>query len=69
MFKSTIMEVELDGGVKHDKTKHYVKSNLVELNKVRKQLQRCSGKKDILINSCSESFLGKFSVKILEKYL
>ena len=39
------------------------------LNKVRKQPQRCSGKKGVLINSCSESCQGKFSVKILEKYL
>ena len=49
--------------------KNNIKSNLVELNKVRKQPQRCSGKKDVLINSCSESCQGKFSVKILEKYL
>ena len=49
--------------------KNNIKSNLVELNKVRKQPQRCSGKRDVLINSCSESCLGKFSVKILEKYL
>ena len=75
MFKSAIMEVELDDGGKHDKTtdgrnqKHNIKSNLFELNKVRKQSQRCPGKKDVLINSCSESCLGKFSVKLLEKYL
>ena len=49
--------------------KNNIKSNLVELNKVRKQPQRCSGKKDVLINSCSESCNGKFSVKILEKHL
>ena len=49
--------------------KNTIKGNLVELNKVRKQPQRCSGKKDVLINSCSESCQGKFSVKILEKYL
>ena len=49
--------------------KNNIKSNLVELNKVRKQPQRCSGKKDVLINSCSESCQWKFSVKILEKYL
>ena len=49
--------------------KNTIKSNLVELNKVRKQPQSCSGKKDVLINSFSESCLGKFSVKILEKYL
>ena len=52
------------GEIKNNK-----KSNLVELNKVRKQPQRCPGKKDVLINSCSESCQGKFSVKILEKYL
>ena len=69
------MEVGLDDGGKHNKTtdggneEHYIKGNLVELNKVRKQPQRCSGKKDVLINSCSESCQGKFSVKILEKYL
>ena len=49
--------------------KHNKKSNLVELNKVCKQPQRCPGKKDVLINNCSESCQGKFSVKILEKYL
>ena len=49
--------------------KNTIKSNLVELNKVRKQPQSCSGKKDVLINNFSESCLGKFSVKILEKYL
>ena len=49
--------------------KNNIKSNLVELNKVRKQPQRCSGKKDVLINSCSESCQGKFSIKILEQYL
>ena len=44
------MEVELDDGDKHDKTtdrgklKHNKKSNLVELNKVWKQAQRCPGK-------------------------
>ena len=75
MFKSGILEVGLDDGGKHDKTtdggnwKHNVKGNLIELNKVRKQPQRCSGKKDVLINRCSESCQGKFSVKILEKYL
>ena len=74
MFKSAIIEVELDDGGKHEKKtdggdwKHIIKSNLVELNKVRKQPQM-SWKKDILINSCSESYQGKFSVKILEKYL
>ena len=49
--------------------KNNIKGILVELNKVRKQPQRCSGKKDVLINRCSESCQGKFSVKILEKYL
>ena len=49
--------------------KSNAKSNLVELNKVGKHPQRCSGKKDVLINSCTESCQGKFSVKILEKYL
>ena len=68
------MEVELDDWGKHNKTtdvgiKNNIKSNLVELNKVRKQPQRCSGKKDVLINSCSESCQGKFSGKILEQYL
>ena len=54
MFKSAIMEVELDDGGKHDEKtdggncKHNIKSNLVELNKVRKQPQRCSGKKMFL---------------------
>ena len=42
------MEFELDDGGKHDKTtdgklKTHVKSNLVELNKVCKQPQRCPG--------------------------
>ena len=61
------MEVELNDGGKHDKIadegnyKHNIKSNLVELSKVRKQPQRCSGKKDVLINSRSESCQGKFS--------
>ena len=65
MFKSAIMEVELDDGGKHDNAKdrrnqkHNIKSNLVELNKFRKQPQRCSGKIDVLINSFSEGKLGK----------
>ena len=47
------MEVELDDWGKHNKTtdvgiKNNIKSNLVELNKVRKQPQRCSGKKMFL---------------------
>ena len=48
------MKVELDDGDKHDKTtdarkqEHNIKSNLVELNKVWKQPQRCSGKKMFL---------------------
>ena len=57
MFKSAIVEVELDDGGKHDKTtqgKLKTKSNLVELNKVWKQPQRCCGKKDVLINNISE---------------
>ena len=49
--------------------KNNKKSNLAELNKVRKQPQRCRGKNDILINNCSESWQRKFSIKILEKYL
>ena len=49
--------------------KNNIKSNLTELNKVWKQPQRCSEKKDVLINSCSESCQGIFSVKIIEKYL
>ena len=75
MFKSAIMEAELDEGGKHDKTTHggeiknNKQSNLVELSKVRKQLQRYPGKKDVLINNYSESCQGKCSVKILEKYL
>ena len=73
MFKSAIMKVELDDRGKHDKQtgeiKNNIKSNLIELNKVRKQPQRCSGKKNVLINSCSESCQGIFSVKIIEKYL
>ena len=54
MFKSAIVEVELDDVGKHDKTrdggkqKHNIKGNLVELNKVRKQPQKCSGKKTFL---------------------
>ena len=43
-----------------------ITSSLVELNKVRKQPQRCSGKKDVLINSCSEICQGEFSVKSLK---
>ena len=38
------------GGIKNN-----IKGNLVELNKIWKQPQRCSGKKDVIINSCSES--------------
>ena len=49
-----------------EEIKNNIKSNLVELNKVRKQPQRCSGKKDVLINSCSESCQGKFQSKSLE---
>ena len=52
------------GEIKNNK-----KSNLVELNKVWKQPQRCPGKKDVLIKNCSEGCQGKFSVKILGKYL
>ena len=52
------------GEIKNNK-----KSNLVELNKVRKQPQRCPGKKDVLISNSSESCQGKFSVKIFGKYL
>ena len=52
-----------------EEIKNNIKGNLVELNKVREQPQRCSGKKDVLINSCSESCQGKFSIKILKKYL
>ena len=51
------------------KIKNNKKSNLVELNNVWKQPQRCPGKKDFLINNCSESCQGEFSVKILGKYL
>ena len=75
MFKSAIMEVELDVGGKHDKAtdggyqKHNKKSSLVELNKVRVQQQICPGKKDVLIKNCSGSCQGEFSVKIIEKYL
>ena len=52
MFKSAIMEVELDDRGKHNKATdggnqdHNIKSNLVELNKVCQQ--RCSGKKIFL---------------------
>ena len=49
--------------------KNNIKSNLVELKKIGNQTQRCSGKKDVLIKSCSESCHGKLSVKILEKCL
>ena len=49
--------------------KHNKKSNLVELKKVQKQPQVCPGKKYVVMNNCSESCQGKFSVKILEKYL
>ena len=48
------MEVELDDRGKHNKTtdggnqKHNEKSNLVELNKVRKQPQICPRKKMFL---------------------
>ena len=83
MFKSAIMEVELDdgwggqgGGVWGKMTKQQTgesknnkKSNLVELNKVQKQPQGWPWKKDVLINNCSESCQGTFSVKILRKYL
>ena len=73
MFKLAIMELDLTrvNTTKQQmgEIKNNIKSNLVELNKVQKQPQRCSGKKDVLINSCSESCQGKFSVKILEKYL
>ena len=50
-------------------SKNNKKSNLVELNKVQKQPQGCPWKKDVLINNCSESCQGTFSVKILRKYL
>ena len=49
MYKTAITEVELDDWGKHEKTtdgeneKHNIKSNLVELSKVRKQPQRRSG--------------------------
>ena len=65
MFKSAITRVELDDRGKHDKTtdggnqKCNIKSNLVEVNKVQKQPQRCSLKKDVPINSCSESFFSQ----------
>ena len=54
MFNLAIMEVELDDRGKHDKitdganSKHNIKSNIVELNKVQKQPQRCSGRKMFL---------------------
>ena len=61
MFKSTIMEVELYDGGKHNshrqgKLKAQKKSNPVELNRVRKQPHKCPGKKDVPINNCSESW-------------
>ena len=68
MFKSAIMGGELDDGGKHNKTtnrensKHNIKSNLVELNKVQKQPQGDFGKKYVLINSSSGSCQGKFLV-------
>ena len=64
-----LWKLNLMTGVNTREIKNNIKENLVELNKVRKQPQICSGKEDILINSCSESCQGKFSVKILEKYL
>ena len=73
MFESTIMEFELDDRGKHDKTTDgklkTKKSNLVDLNRVRKQPHKCPGKKDVPINNCFESCQGEFSVKILEKDL
>ena len=75
ILKSAIMEAELDDRGKDDKTidggnqKHNIKCNLVELNKAQKEPQRCFRKKDVLINSCSESCLEKRSVKILERCL
>ena len=49
--------------------KNTKKSNLVDLNRVRKQPHKCPGKKDVPINNCFESCQGAFSVKILEKDL
>ena len=46
--------------------KNNIKSNLVELNKVQKQPQRCPVKKDVLINSCSESVRVNFQSKSLK---
>ena len=49
MLKSTIMKVELDdGGKQTGEIKNVIKNNLVELNKVWKQPQGCSGKKMFL---------------------
>ena len=45
------------------------KSNLVELNTIWKQSQKCPGKKGVLIDSCSESCQGRFLVKVLGKCL
>ena len=58
------MTKQQTGEIKNNK-----KSNLVALTKVRKQPQICPGKKNVLINNCSESCQGKFSVKVLGKYL
>ena len=62
------MEVELDDGGKYDRAtdwenkKHNKKSNLVELNKIRKQPKRCHGVcfKKFVFSKVALSFSQKF---------
>ena len=55
-----LLKVNLMTGVNTTKQqtgeiKNTKKSTLVQLNKVQKQPHKCPGKKDVLINNCSES--------------
>ena len=63
LWKLTLMTGENTTKQQMGEIKNNIKSNLVVLKK------EMSWKKNVLINSCSESCQGKFSVKILEKYI
>ena len=67
-FKLAIMELVLMIGVNTTKQqmgeiKNTIKSNLVEINKVRKQPQRCSGKKMFLKTAVLKVARGNFQSK------
>ena len=71
MFKSAILEVELDDGVSTTKQqtgeiKNKIKGNLVELNKVRKQPHRFSGKKMFLQTAVLKVAKGNFQSESLK---